>query len=127
MTSAISWNASASSSSKNQTGIFEDGLYESLQSKLQSIPNIGKVSVRRIDLLKAAGSLFSERKWFITFTSFVGNVPSPEIYQPNGLATNSSLLAETLADGDSYYLTVKLFRSDGSISESVTRGFQLEP
>ena len=127
ITSAISWNASASESTQNDDSLSEDGLGESMQSKLQSIPNIGKVSVRRIDLSKPSGTLYSERKWFVTFASYVGNVPPAEIYEPKNLATNSTLLTETLTHGDSYYLTVKLTKSDGSIREATSTGFQINP
>ena len=88
---------------------------------------IGKVSVRRIDLSKPSGTLYSERKWFVTFASYVGNVPPAEIYEPKNLATNSTLLTETLTHGDSYYLTVKLTKSDGSIREATSTGFQINP
>ena len=105
----------------------EDGLGESMEAKLQSIPSIGRVSVRRVDLINPTNSLYSERKWYITYISFIGNVPSAEIYSPKGLATNSSLLSETLVQGTAYYLTFRLNRPDGTISEAVTSGFRVEP
>jgi len=129
LTRPIRWDAPASlndeSGDADNTG--NNSIGESFQSKIQAVPYIGRVIVSREDLLDEQGKM-SFRKWYLTYTSYVGNLPSLSLHSTYNMPPNSSLTAETGAQGKAYVLSVILSSGEsGPLHEIRTRGFKVEP
>merc|ERR1711871_484345 len=101
LTSHISYNASATMAQEDSDSNYAgSGSGESLQSKLQALPHVGRVHVSRYTLNAEKATY----KWQITFLDFIGDVPQMKVLRTSFGGEGNSIVTRTTVDGSAYVL-----------------------